>query len=332
MKTRNLFSMLSLLLLLSLAPSLRAGTLGPSVIGMFPKNVGEFAYADLKAARQFSWFVQFQEQVLPPRFKQFEQFLKSAGMNPNSQVEELAWALVPTSMSADNSTGIPTADQIIGVALGQFNPGSTQEFFKSQKLPSVQSHGETLYAFGNGADSSGLYFLFLDANTAAFGQKSLIDRMLDVRSSAEPSVMSNDLLYPLIKQANGQGIFWGVLNAAYTRLAMNQLVPETSQFPQAGQLIDKMTSLMISVQGRSTIEASFHANCATSQDASTMSQLLQAGLMLEKYQAAQNNPDLGALLDSARISPSNTRLDVSFSLTNDQVTNLIQKNTFGLKM
>jgi hypothetical protein len=332
MKMKNIFALLSLLLLCSFAPSVRAGTLGPSVIGMFPKNVGEFAYADMKAARQFAWFGQFQEQVLPPRFRQFEQFLKSAGMNPNSQVEELVWALVPTTMSADNSSGVPTADQIVGVALGQFNPSSTTEFFKTQKLPTVQTHGETLYAFGNGADSSGLYFLFLDANTAAFGQKTLLERMLDVRANAEPSVMSNDSLYPLIKQANGQGIFWGVLNAAYTRLAMNQLVPETSQFPQAGQLIDKMTSLMISVEGTSTIEASFHANCATAQDASTMGQLLQAGLMLEKYQAAQNNPDLGALLDSAHVSPNGTKLDVSFSLTNDQVTNLIQKNTFGLKM
>ena len=333
MKMRKILQGCAVAALLALAPSLYAGTLGPSVIGMFPKNIGEFAYADLRQARQFSWFTQFQEQVLPPRFRQFEQFLKSAGLNPNSQVEEMAWALVPSAMSsADTAAAVPTSDQILGVALGQFNPSQAQTFFQSQKLPTVTSHGETLYAFGNGSGSSDLFFMFLDTNTAAFGQRALLDRMLDVRSGAEQNVMSNEALYPLINSANGQGIFWSVLNASYTRLAMNQLVPTASQFPQAGQMLDKMNSLMITVQGTSSIQADFHAICATSQDATTLSQLLQAGLMLEKYQAGQNNPDLGALLDSARISPSNSRLDVSFTLTNDQIANLIRSNTFSLKM
>ncbi|MDE3110481.1 MAG: hypothetical protein KGL02_11135, partial [Acidobacteriota bacterium] len=31
-----------------------AGNLSTEVIGMFPENVGEFAYADMKSARQYS--------------------------------------------------------------------------------------------------------------------------------------------------------------------------------------------------------------------------------------------------------------------------------------
>lgn len=332
-KMKNKWLGILALALAGLAPAAQAGTLGPSVIGMFPKNVGEFAYADLRQARQFPWFTQFQEQVLPPRFRQFEQFLKSAGLNPNSQVEEMAWALVPLTMSSDTSAAaIPTQDQILGVALGQFTPSAAKTFFHSQKLPTVDSHGETLYAFGNGAGSSDLFFMFLDTNTAAFGQRVLLERMLDVRAGVEQNVISNDTLYPLINGANGTGVFWSVLNGAYTRLAMNQLVPEANQFPQAGPLLGKMNSMVITVQGTSNISADFRATCATSQDALTLSQLLQAGLMMAKYQSGQNNPDLGALLDSARIAPSNTKLDVMFSLTNDQVANLIRSNTFTLKM
>src|ERR1700693_3188085 len=32
-----------------------AGSLSAAIIGMFPKQVGEFAYDDLKAARNYSW-------------------------------------------------------------------------------------------------------------------------------------------------------------------------------------------------------------------------------------------------------------------------------------
>src|ERR1700733_14174708 len=91
---------------------LRAGTLSTDVIGMFPKDVGEFAYADLRAARAFSWYPALKEQMLPARFRQFETFLSAAGIDPNSQVEELAWALVPAALptGAAANTAVPASD------------------------------------------------------------------------------------------------------------------------------------------------------------------------------------------------------------------------------
>src|SRR6266705_868292 len=38
----------------------RAGRLGPDIIALFPKEIGEFAYADLKKARTLKWFPQLQ--------------------------------------------------------------------------------------------------------------------------------------------------------------------------------------------------------------------------------------------------------------------------------
>src|SRR5260370_21869458 len=72
----------------------RAGKLGNDIVGLFPKNIEEFAYADLKKARQFKWFPQLQQQMLPSRLRQFEQFLASAGIDPNTQAEEAAWGVV----------------------------------------------------------------------------------------------------------------------------------------------------------------------------------------------------------------------------------------------
>ncbi len=76
-----------------------AQRVGPDTIALFPKNIGEFAYANLKQARSQKWFPQLQEQMLPERFRQFEKFLASAGVDPNSQVEELAWGLIATAAS-----------------------------------------------------------------------------------------------------------------------------------------------------------------------------------------------------------------------------------------
>src|SRR5277367_3885177 len=77
-----------------------AGTLGADKLALFPRETGELGYADMKKARTMKWFPQLQEQMLPANFKQFEKFLAAAGVDPNVQVEELAWGLVPEGMTA----------------------------------------------------------------------------------------------------------------------------------------------------------------------------------------------------------------------------------------
>src|ERR1700751_2881209 len=84
----------------------KASGLGADTIGLFPKSVGEFAYADLKKARTMKWYPALEQQMLPEKFKQFEKFLAAAGIDTNTQVDELTWALVPESaLSKDAAAG-----------------------------------------------------------------------------------------------------------------------------------------------------------------------------------------------------------------------------------
>src|ERR1700730_2328933 len=132
---------------LTLPKHAQAGTLGANVIGMFPKDVGEFGYADMKKARTLKWFPQLQEQVLPERFRQFEKFLASTGNDSNRQVDEIAWALVAEGMTAKTegtgSDAVPSGEQMVGVALGNFNQDSTAAYFKKQEVPTSNLYGYT---------------------------------------------------------------------------------------------------------------------------------------------------------------------------------------------
>jgi len=313
-----------------------AQSLGADTISLFPKNVGEFAYANLKQARSQKWFPQLQEQMLPDRFRQFEKFLASAGVDPNSQVDELAWGLVAEGISAKTegtgSTDVPTGEEIVGVALGTYNPNSTEAFFKQQKLPSFKARGYTMYAFGTGSGASDLFFFFLDSSTAAFGHRAVLEKMIEVRFGSEEGLMRNETLFPLINEANGSGVVWAVLNPAYTRLAMQQLAPEVGQFPEAAKLVGRMQNMIINVEASSGLDGKFQAVCGSTDDANTLGQLVQAGFLYKKYQAQKDNPDLAALIDQARVTPAGDRLTIRMSLSDDQMATLIRKNTFALKM
>ena len=312
-----------------------AGRLGTDIIALFPREVGEFAYADLKKARTLPWFPQLQEQMLPDRFKQFEKFLASAGMDPNTQVEELAWGLVAETVSKGDgasAAGVPTGEQVVGVALGNYNPDSTEAYFKRQKLPTFKARNFTLYAFGGGSGATDLFFLFIDSSTVAFGHRSVLEKMVEVRSGAEEGLMRNDKFFPLINEANGSGVVWAVLNPAYTRLAMQQLAPEVGQFPEAAKLVARMQNMLINVSAGSGIDGKFQAVCASTEDANTMAQLIQAGFLYKRYQASKDNPDLAEMLDQARVVPSGDRVILSMALSNDQMAALIKHNTFAFKM
>jgi hypothetical protein len=301
-----------------------AGSLSPSVLGMFPKDVGEIAYADLKAARQLPWFPQLREQLLPSNFRKFEQFLTNAGIDPNTQVDELAWAAISASKNS--------SEQIVGVALGSFDPSSTEDRLKSQKMAMQEVSGFHLYAFGSGSGAGDIYFTFIDSNTAAFGQKNALQKLLDVRTGAAESIDLNEKLSPLVTEANGSGMVWAVLDQNYTHLAMQQLIPQASQFPQAGAIIQRMQAMTINVQADSGLDAQFQAVCGSTDDASLLAAALQAGIMMRKYQESSTAPDLAGALDHITVTPSGDRLKVDAPVSQDQLLSLIRTKALATSM
>jgi hypothetical protein len=313
----------------------KAGGVGADTIGLFPKQTGEVGYVDLKKARSMKWFPALEQQVLPERFRQFEKFLASAGVDPNTQVDELVWGLVADSTTTDakgNVTSVPSGEHTVGIAMGTYNPESTEAYFKRQKLPIVKVENYDLFGFGSGSGPDDLFFFFLDSSKAVFGHKELLEKLLAIRAGREDGLLRNDAMFSLINEANGNGVVWAVLDAGYTQLAMSQLAPEVQQFPEAVKLVQNMRSMIISANASSGVDAKFQAVCGSTQDANTLSQLLAAGLMYKKYQAGKDNPDFGQLLDQTNVVPSGDRVVIGMTVSDDQMTSLIRHNTFALKL
>jgi hypothetical protein len=217
----------------------------------------------------------------------------------------------------------------VGVALGSFSPEKTEAYFKAQKLTVVNVRDYSLYSLGED-----LFFCFIDPNTAAFGQRKELEKLIAVRYGEEQSILNDAELAPLIfSRANDRGVVWAVLSAAYARLAMQQLAPQTAEFPQAQQLVSKLRALTleISVAG-SGIQTHFEILCPSPDSASAFAALLQAGLLYQRYQVANSNPDLAAVLNQAEVAPSGDSLDVTLGFTDDQVVGMIQLNTFAMRL
>ena len=125
------------------------------------------------------------------------------------------------------------------------------------------------------------FSLFIDSSTAAFGHRTLLEKMIEVRFGGEEGLMRNDAFFPLMNEANGTGMVWAVLNPAYTRLAMQQLAPEVQQFPDAAKLVTRMQNMIISVDASSSLDGKFQAVCGSMDDANTLGAIAAGGFFVQ---------------------------------------------------
>ncbi len=325
------------LLTLTSVPALHAGSLDSSTLGMFPKNMSEFGYADLAAARKFPWFPQFEAQVVPVSLYGFEQFLAAAQMQQGPAIEGVAWGRIASSSTTKTSGSAivpvePGSGQIVGVALGHFDLGALQSFLKTRQICGVQIGDNLMYAAGTGSGAADVYFILASDQAIAFGGEDALKRLISVRAGAEENLLTNESMLGRIDQVNGDGVFWGVFSAGGAQMAIEQLLPDVANFPQGRDLIAKMKQVSIAVKAPSDIELDFQAAAASPNDALLLSQLVQVGLLYKQQQSKQDNSGLGTILSGARVSANGNHLELSLEVDDDQVLSLIEHDAFRLPM
>jgi hypothetical protein len=304
----------------------RAGALPTEVIGIFPPDVAEFAFADLQQARSLAWFPQLQKKVLPDQLRQFELFLASPGMDRDSRVEQLAWALVPRSSASQSPQGDTGSQESVIVALGQFSPESTAAYFKARQRTVVNVRDHFLYPLNGGSGVGGTLVWFVNSTVAVLGERKELERVINISDNEEPNLLSNLSLAPLISRANPRSVIWGVLNASSASLEMQAILPALAGFSQSQQLLSKVHAFTLEIDSDRGTQSIFEAICASPDDANMFAALLQAASLYQSSRTDQPNQPMTALLSQAKVAASTDRLDVTLALTDDQVADLLQTN------
>jgi hypothetical protein len=314
-------------------PAARAGCVDDHVISMFPKNVSEFACANLESVRLNSWFADFKGQVLPRELYGFDSFLVSAGVNPNTQVNQVIWAIGgPARNARAHDEAVPDSDQFAAVIVGQFDPDSIKSALESRKLPVISYRGHTLYPLAaTGAPS--MYFMTIDSDTSAVGEPAMLRQMLDVAQGSAESLLSNAHEVELIGGVNNEATLWGVFNGPGTLQAIRQLAPGAAQFSESAKLFQDIRSLTLSAKASSSdVEVKFEIATDTPQDSVMLSQILQAGLVVKKYLAKQATPPslaLAAILERVSVTPNSSLVEISIDVLESQLRDLILERAFS---
>jgi hypothetical protein len=191
-----LFVLLTIPGLLCAQQAARAG------LTSFPVDTQQVAYSNFAQLRSSPDYPQIRQHILYQQLRGFQEFLRSVGVDPEKDVDEVMLGWRGQSLSGPGS---------FGVAAGRFEPDKVREFFTQTQLP-VQSYaGFDLFAFGSGADPEDTFFTFLDSSLAAFGRLPDLKAILDVRQGSAQALDADQTFQGYETELEGTTPQWGIL-------------------------------------------------------------------------------------------------------------------------
>ena len=193
---------LIVLLVVALAGTALSAPLGSSVRPAIPADVQQLICVDYRALKNSDTAQQLKDQVLPDNLKQFEVALKGAGINPDRDVDELAFI---SYRNAKHNL------QVVGVAQGVFPTKAVLAKFRLHKIHPVKYHDSDIYPMGTGMEMT-----FLDETTLLFGEGGALRGSLDARDGYVLTLDSNPDISNLIGDVEG-GAVWSVLDQKGTQ-------------------------------------------------------------------------------------------------------------------
>jgi len=277
---------------------------------VIPSDVQQIISVDYRTLKNSPTAMALKAQVLPPSLKEFEGQLKSVGINPDKDVDQLTFASYRSAKQ-----GV----KVIGIAQGSF---SQKAFVKRMKLHGVKPlklRDNEIYPM-----SGGMEMVFLDENSLLFGDSGALKGALDARDGYQPTLDSNSQVSDMIGGVDS-GTVWSVLDQKGTQ---NMLL---SALGDAGKLADFDTVKKHVLGSRYAMNftngVTFDMDVVTSDSitAGTLSSLVKAGVLYRKMTAT---PVEKVALEAVSVNSDSSNLQMHFKADDKQFQSLLHSNLF----
>lgn len=287
-----------------------AASLGSNARTVIPKQVQQIISVDYRALKDSETGLALKAKVMPPNLKEFETALKGMQIDPDKDVEQLAF------VSYRNSKNQLRA---FGLAQGDFQPKKFYQRMKVKKILPTKYKDSLIYSTG-----SGMVMTFLDDTTMLFGELGAVHDALDTRNGEAESVASNPQINDMMSAVES-GNIWSVLDQIGTQNMMR------SALGDASKLADYDTVKKRLVGSRYTMDlangVNFNLDVITSDTftAATMSSLIQAGMQIKKMNAT---PVEKAAIDAMSVNSSSGQLQIHFKADDRKFQSFLQSDLF----
>src|SRR5262249_24209688 len=252
--------------------SAMAAPLGSVTKAVIPADVQQIINVDYRSMQNSASAQALKAKALPDQLKQFETALKAAGINPDTDVEQLTF---PSFRVKDKPL------HIIIVASGAFALTKATARLRAKKVKYELYRKTRIYPMG----SSGLSMSLLDDFTMLFGESAAVKLALDTRDSEIPSLTTNGTFTDMIGSVESDAI-WSVLDAPGTQNMMKTALGEAAQLADYDVIKNRLKGSLYKMDFTKGVKFDLDFKTWDSMTAATLSSLLKAGMMYKKLNAS----------------------------------------------
>lgn len=307
-----------IILLHLIFPSLtRAQGLARDALAAFPADTQQVAYLNLGQLRSLAEYPQIRNYLLNRQFRDFQDFLRSLGVDSERDVDEvmLGWRTESGSL--------------VGRADGRFDGDRVRKLIVQQQMPVRQYGGYELYSFGTGEDPADVVFVFLSPSSAAFGKMRDLKELLDVRSGDKPALETNAAFVAWEAELEGTSPQWGISTG---KMAAGQAAPWLAaggkQVLDPNAIFGAVQAVLYRTEWNSGVTTHVSILCQTSEAASALAQLL-AILRDARPAAGANSLPAGllTLLQGLEVQASGPRVELTTTAPLEAMEQLVRSGS-----
>ncbi len=287
--------------------SLPMGTAARSVV---PADVQQIISVDYRAVHNSPPAMALRNKVLPENLKQFEAALKSAGIDPDRDLDQLTFV----------SFRIPKQGvKIVGVGQGPFPMKAFLKKMFKEKVRPMKLRTALLYPMG------GMQMTFLDDSTILFGDSSAMRGALDARDGLIERLDSNPQVGDMMSSVDSNPI-WSVLDQEGTQNMMRSTLGDAAKLADFETVKKRLLGSRYGMEFGSGVDFNMDVITSDSITAATLSALMKAGVTYKKMTASAVEK---SALESVTVSSDNSNLTLKFKTDEKKFASLVDSELFA---
>jgi hypothetical protein len=251
------------------------------------------------------------QQVLPDNLKQFEAALKGIGIDPDKDVDTLAFASFRTP-----KMGIKG----VGVAAGPFAMKAVLKKMTVQKIKPTKYRTSSIYNM-----DGGMVMSFLDDSTLLFGEISAVKIALDTRDGTVLGLDTNQTISDMMANVDSSPV-WSILDQLGTQNVMLSALGDAAKVADFDTIKKRLLGSDYTMNFTSGVNFDLTVVTSDSMSAATLSSLVKAGLLYKKMSATA--PEKVAM-ENTSVDSDGSDVNFHFKSTDQQFQSIMHSQLFA---
>jgi hypothetical protein len=277
---------------------------------VIPYDVQQVIVVDYGTFNNSQAAMSLKAKVMPPALKQFEDALKSNGISPEKDVDQLVFA----SYRADKGQL-----RFVGLAQGQFPGQKLMARFKKQKVKPEKYKDSFIYPM-----AGGMSLALLDSYNMVFGDKNAVRQALDVQNGEGKNLSSNTSITDLMPSVESDPV-WSILDSQGTQYMLKSALGDVADLADYNVVKNRLKSSRYGVNFANGIDFNLDVITSDNFTAATLASLARAGMMFRKSGASETEK---LAYDNMKISSDSNKLKMGFKTDESKFQALLNSDLF----